>query len=229
MSYAPEGGGRFISHPRNDHSSGAYKWPERGAYRAVRATCCTALHATNILALVCAGAYYHAHRARFGGHLLVKGNHTPRSLGGFAPRDCFLKTMSGCGSVADARARLLAHANASGLLICHDDPAAPTYATLPKDPALGTGGSYDRPSQAVCRAHQFASREVWTSFAFSRVVFSGDIEPFMQHMGLFAYYERESMLSQVANSQPEKWGGLWDFEEGSYVEGVWDAKTGAYS
>ena len=197
VSRAPASGGRLIPHPRTDSSAGTPRFRTMSLSKAPQFCGCpwfvrwwAPIHFLSSHRI--AGAYYHSHRGRFAGHLLVKGNHTPHSLAGLDGRRCSRQARQtappvqqglpfGCGSVVDARARILEAATTSGELLCHDDPSAPTFVTLPTDPKLGTGGSYDRPSRAVCRAHRFAPGETWTSFSFSRALFAKKVAPFLRN------------------------------------------------
>jgi len=188
--------------------------------------------------LLAHGAYLHSHRARFGGFMIVRGFHSPLSLGGLSGAHCAVagRNDAACSSVTAARQRLLERAAEKGALICHDETAKPSYALLPADEDAGTGGYYDRPGRIACAAHTFGPHEPWTIFSFNDLVWAPQVDVFLQHTMLFAYYAPPAGVhAHVSNTTfaftPGMPGskrfqkvGVWSMRCGprGYVEGPWN-------
>ncbi|KAL1510680.1 hypothetical protein AB1Y20_006976 [Prymnesium parvum] len=152
-------------------------------------------------------AWVHSHRARYGGLLLVRGKHSPRSLAAF-PR---------AANLTAARSALLAAA--AGRLVCADDEErAPSFARLPPA-ADGTGGWYDRQGRVVCRQLDIERGEEYTLFSFNEPRWSTDVDPYPQHTMLFMYLDGNASATELAETFPASYGE-WYLESGEYHENI---------
>ena len=182
-------------------------------------------------------ARIHAHRARYAGYLLVRGDHSLRSLTGL-PDACTqpgAARPAACGSLAAARERVIEAAGER--LLCQDDPKAASYTEMAADArGVGTGGPgvrYDRQGRIVCSDFPFESGETLTVFSFSTPVWAAELQTFPQHMILFGYahpkpegvngvgMQKEALGPPAHYTVAQQWDG-----GGKY--GKWDMLTGAY-
>ena len=144
-------------------------------------------------------AWLHAHRARYGGYLLLRGAHSVTELLSMqGDRRGALDNLRGSlppsNRTATVRAILLERAMRNGSLLCHDDPAEPTFVAR-AERGDGLGGIFDRQGRVVCEPFAFGASEVLTAVYLSRPVWATDLVPFPQHAQLAFYYTLDAKAS----------------------------------
>lgn len=141
-------------------------------------------------------AWFHSHRARHAGYILVRGNHTLGSLlfgANASARDyeSLLSSLPRDGTPRSAalRTKVLEAAQRSReTLLCHDDDSSsPSHVTI-EERGDGQGGTFDRQGHTTCRPFAFRAGETVTAFSFSRPVWAADLKIFPQHTMLFFYF-----------------------------------------
>jgi len=139
-------------------------------------------------------AWVHSHRARYGGVLLVKGNHSPASLSMGMPAawDACEPSETGtgrlCGALAQLKQRLVRDAAAARLLLCRDDDTADSVLQLQPQRG-GLGGYHDRQGRLVCDSTARLDARQYTVLAFSDVLYGAQVDPFPQHTMIFLYVD----------------------------------------
>ena len=135
-------------------------------------------------------SHSHIHRARHGGHLLVRGSHTLEGLTGNSI-DALRASLPQANRIAALRSLVIDRARARGTLLCHDDENAPTFVYRPEG-GDGTGGHFDRQGNFVCKPFAFGAGELVTVLLLSRPVWAWQLELFPQHAQIFLYYAAAS-------------------------------------
>lgn len=121
-----------------------------------------------------------------------------------------------CRSAAAMRSLLVERAGRR--LVCHDDPATPSFVRLAHGDD-GFGGYHDRPGAFHCREWHFRAGEVITLFSFNVPLWNQHLAVFPQHTMVFAHYVPTD--NTIAESEFVK---LWP--EGY---SVWKVGTSRYS
>jgi len=163
-------------------------------------------------------AWLHSHRARYGGLLLLRGNHSPhgllslhRPLPSTKSVGC---TPSSVVSAAGARACLYGAALSRNELVCADDEAhQPSSVQLPASADGATGGLYDRQGAVRCEPLQLGRAERLSLFAFSTVRWNGQVDPFPQHTMLFFFADTNASATELVEVLPPRYG-VWEFGSG---------------
>ena len=140
-------------------------------------------------------AWLHAHRARYGGYLLMRGEATLPDLlglgaGGASVRaalDHLRDALPPSNRTAAVRRILVERASRDGRLLCYDDPSQPSFVVNPES-GDGLGGTFDRNGRLVCDEFDFAAGENLTAVYLSRPVWAAGLTPFPQHAQLAFYY-----------------------------------------
>ena len=133
----------------------------------------------------------HVHRARYAGHLLLRGEHTLAGLvggeSGQQSLSSLLASRPPTNRTATVRQIVLNRARADGSLLCSDNPSAPTFVRRPED-ENGMGGIFDRQGRLECEPFAFRAGEVVTVLLFSRPIWATHLRVFPQHALLFLFY-----------------------------------------
>ena len=132
----------------------------------------------------------HVHRARYAGHLLLRGEHTLAGLvGGRSGQSlsAFLASLPATNRTATVRQLVLNRARADGTLLCSDDPSAPTFVSRPEG-GDGMGGVFDRRGRLECEPFSFGAGELVTVLLFSRPLWATELHVFPQHALMFIFY-----------------------------------------
>jgi len=145
----------------------------------------------------------HTHRARYGGYVLVKGNHTLQSLTGL-PRECH--RTGTCNSLAAVRRLVLE--KAGNQTLCRDRPEISNYESF-KETGDGYGGNFDRPGSMKCAPFSFTKGDVVTVFSFSKPVWAAHVNPFPQHTILFGQYRPVVENLSVSEMAVPSTHGVW--------------------
>ena len=175
-------------------------------------------------------AWLHAHRARYAGLLLVRGNHTPRTLGACAskempPQASIKRGQSSTdlsAGLLQARHCLLHAAIRSDGLVCADEESTkPSYARIPQSADGAIGGLYDRQGSLHCEPRVLEEGEILTVFSLSAARWRAEIDPFPQHMMLFFFADTNASYTELIEVLPPTYGS-WELGggNGSYVEGL---------
>ena len=140
-------------------------------------------------------AWLHAHRARYGGYLLLRGAPTLADLLGLqhgssshGALDRLRDSLPPSNRTATVRAILIERAARDGRLLCYDDPAEATFIALSGSEGDGLGGHFDRQGRIVCEPFAFSEGEVLTAVYLSRPVWAKDLLRFPQHAQLAFFY-----------------------------------------
>ena len=133
-------------------------------------------------------SHSHIHRARHGGHLLIRGQHSLEGLTGTSIDALRSSLLPQTDRIAALRSLVLERARADGTLLCHDDESQPTFVHLPEH-GDGHGGHHDRQGSFVCEPFAFEAGELVTVVLFSKPVWALELELFPQHAQIFLYYE----------------------------------------
>ena len=148
-------------------------------------------------------SWMHTHRARHGGYVLLRGEHTLFSLVAGAPNASSavenltaahieyttlledVSAMPASARVASLRRAVLERAGAS--LLCHDDERQPTSFAI-NETGDGLGGHFDRQGATVCEPFSFRADEKVTAFSFVNPNWALDLKVFSQHTMLFLLF-----------------------------------------
>ena len=125
-------------------------------------------------------AWLHAHRARYGGYLLMRGEATLPDLlglgaGGASVRaalDHLRDALPPSNRTAAVRRILVERASRDGRLLCYDDPSQPSFVVNPES-GDGLGGTFDRNGRLVCDEFDFAAGENLTAVYLKASMGSG--------------------------------------------------------
>lgn len=134
--------------------------------------------------------YSHVHRARYAGHLLLRGEHTLDGLVGGANGQTLASlraSLPPSNRTAIVRQMAIDRARADGSLLCSDDPNEKTFVSRPEG-GDGTGGFFDRRGRLECAPFAFAAGEVVTVLLFSRPLWATHLRVFPQHAQIFLFY-----------------------------------------
>ena len=141
-------------------------------------------------------AWFHLHRARQGGYLLLKGEHILTTLLGMqtthrAAVGALRASLPHGNRTATLRQRILERTARDGSLLCHDDAATPSSIAF-RERGDGNGGIFDRQGAIVCSPFRFDAGDVVTVVYLSRPVWAAELSPFAQHANLFFYYTADA-------------------------------------
>ena len=147
--------------------------------------------------------WMHSHRARHGGFLLLRGEHSLASLLARTAADAHRLPTQGRGAAARSYAMLLAalppadrvRALRRSVLdlageervLCRDDETAPTSLSI-AETGDGHGGHFDRQGRTLCKPFAFRRGEMFTVFSFARPNWAAHLSVFPQHTMLFLFY-----------------------------------------
>lgn len=147
--------------------------------------------------------WMHTHRARHGGYVLLRGEHTLFSLiagAANASSDVGNRTAARTAYAAFVtsfaatpppervvRLRRAVLELAGKRLLCHDDEHVPTSVVL-SETGDGLGGHFDRQGSIVCAPFHFRAGEKVTAFSFVSPNWAKDLQVFPQHTMLFLLF-----------------------------------------
>ena len=163
---------------------------------------------TYSIELPCSGTvvppgWMHTHRARHGGYVLLRGEHTLFSLFAGASNvssDVGNRTAAHAAYAAFVTSFAVTPAServvrlrravlelAGRRLLCHDDEHVPTSVVLSEN-GDGLGGHFDRQGSIACAPFHFRAGEKVTAFSFVSPNWAKDLKVFPQHTMLFLLF-----------------------------------------
>ena len=146
----------------------------------------------------------HVHRARYAGHMMLRGEHTLAGLVGGATGQSLgslIASLPPTNRTATLRRIVRDRARADGSLLCSDNPSEPTFVSRPEG-GDGMGGFFDRRGRLECEPFAFGAGDLVTVILFSRPIWASHLTVFPQHAMIFLFYTplngtRAPILSMV--------------------------------